>query len=135
MLPKRIKPALLVLCINCKKTHLVRLRSVGDLDKWQKGMTMDRALPYLNVDQRELLISQICGKCYDSFFDDVDDDEPPFYIANPNQQPLDDDDDDDEPSIADQIIDGLMCQVCGVYMDDLESPGFPRSCKDCGGVE
>ena len=47
--------------------------------------------------------------------------------------------------IADMIIDGTFCQVCGALMEDLmtkidkknrtfdlkESPGYPRTCKDC----
>lgn len=42
--------------------------------------------------------------------------------------------------IADMMIDGVLCQYCGVIMDDLipddsdellEAPGYPRSCEDC----
>jgi hypothetical protein len=41
------------------------------------------------------------------------------------------------------MLDGVLCQCCGVYMDDLETkmidgkehvinlPGYPRTCKDC----
>lgn len=37
--------------------------------------------------------------------------------------------------IADAILEGEMCQVCGVYMEDyIEDgigPGFPQTCIGC----
>jgi hypothetical protein len=45
--------------------------------------------------------------------------------------------------VTDLMLDGVLCQCCGVYMDDLETkmidgkehvinlPGYPRTCKDC----
>lgn len=33
--------------------------------------------------------------------------------------------------IAEMMIEGILCQFCGVYMDDGEAPGYPRSCTDC----
>lgn len=32
--------------------------------------------------------------------------------------------------ITELVLDGVLCQVCGVAMDE-EVPGFPRSCPDC----
>ena len=32
---------------------------------------------------------------------------------------------------AEDILNGLCCQVCGAYMEDFEAPGFPRTCGDC----
>ena len=32
--------------------------------------------------------------------------------------------------IAEMILDGILCQVCGTYIDD-EDEGFPRTCSDC----
>lgn len=34
--------------------------------------------------------------------------------------------------IADSIIEGECCQLCGVYFED-EAPGYPRTCAGCGG--
>ena len=34
--------------------------------------------------------------------------------------------------ISEMMIDGTLCQVCGVYLDG-ETPGFPRTCTHCGG--
>lgn len=34
--------------------------------------------------------------------------------------------------IADMMLDGTMCQVCGVWMDDgNDGPGFPQTCSCC----
>lgn len=31
---------------------------------------------------------------------------------------------------ADDLLEGLLCQVCGVVIDG-DSPGFPRECDGC----
>jgi hypothetical protein len=38
--------------------------------------------------------------------------------------------------VADMILNGTMCQVCGCWMEDVEGPdfkppGYPRTCDDC----
>ncbi len=35
--------------------------------------------------------------------------------------------------IADAMLEGLLCSVCGVYLDG-EEPGYPRTCIGCGGT-
>ena len=32
---------------------------------------------------------------------------------------------------VDDMLSGLICQVCGSFMDDFEAPGYPRTCEDC----
>lgn len=32
---------------------------------------------------------------------------------------------------ADDMLNGLCCQYCGVYMDDFEEVGYPRTCSNC----
>jgi hypothetical protein len=39
-----------------------------DVVDWQNGGLIQNILPYLNMDIRELLISGICGKCFDEMF-------------------------------------------------------------------
>lgn len=31
--------------------------------------------------------------------------------------------------IAEMMLDGTLCQLCGVYMGD--DRGYPRTCRDC----
>lgn len=33
--------------------------------------------------------------------------------------------------VAEMTINGLLCIVCGGYMEDMQEPGFPRTCDDC----
>jgi hypothetical protein len=33
--------------------------------------------------------------------------------------------------IADAILEGDLCEICGVYLG--EGDGFPRTCTGCGG--
>jgi hypothetical protein len=33
--------------------------------------------------------------------------------------------------IAEMIIDGILCQLCGTAMGYDEAPGYPRTCDDC----
>lgn len=39
--------------------------------------------------------------------------------------------------IADMMLDGTLCEVCGVYLgdDDGEGAGHPQRCKACGDDE
>lgn len=32
---------------------------------------------------------------------------------------------------ADMMINGLLCQSCGTYIDDTGGTGYPRDCNDC----
>jgi hypothetical protein len=32
--------------------------------------------------------------------------------------------------IAEMILEGILCQVCGEYIDD-EPCGYPRTCEEC----
>jgi hypothetical protein len=32
--------------------------------------------------------------------------------------------------VADMMLDGTLCECCGVYIDD-EDGGFPRMCRSC----
>lgn len=38
--------------------------------------------------------------------------------------------------IADAMLDGTLCETCGILMEDMteegaEPPGYPRQCADC----
>ena len=33
--------------------------------------------------------------------------------------------------IAEMMLNGLMCEGCGEFMEDLDEPAFPRRCSAC----
>jgi hypothetical protein len=54
---KQVSPA-------CKKTYEFEI-SKADYSNWRQGMFVQDAFPYLTADQRELLMTQTCGACWD----------------------------------------------------------------------
>ena len=40
----------------------------NDWVAWYEGKLIQDAMPYLTVDQREVLISGMCGVCFDNLF-------------------------------------------------------------------
>jgi translation initiation factor RLI1 len=52
---------------GCKQIYTVEVSRSG-FRNWQGGMLIQKALPELNADQRELLISQTCGSCWEKLF-------------------------------------------------------------------
>ena len=55
-------------CIDCKKTYIMFVNPT-DLADWKEGKLIQEAMPYLTSGQRELLISQVCGTCFDKLFE------------------------------------------------------------------
>lgn len=47
----------------------------ADFKEWESGQPIQSVAPYLSEDERELLISGVCGKCFDDMFAGEDDDE------------------------------------------------------------
>lgn len=33
--------------------------------------------------------------------------------------------------IAEMVLEGILCEVCGIYIEDGEEPGHPRKCESC----
>ena len=57
-----------VRCCVCDTDHLI-LVNPQDLLDWTSGSGLIQdVLGYLSVDERELLISMTCGKCFDIMF-------------------------------------------------------------------
>ena len=54
-------------CIRCKERQHIRTKT-EDLDSWENGEKIQNAMPYLSDDEREILISQVCGTCFDNMF-------------------------------------------------------------------
>ena len=54
-------------CVSCKDTHVLMVNN-HDLKRWEGGELIQDAMPYLSADERELLISGVCGACFDKMF-------------------------------------------------------------------
>lgn len=54
-------------CNSCKELHQIEVYA-EDLQAWENGKLIQEAMPYLPPDIRELMISGICGKCFDEMF-------------------------------------------------------------------
>lgn len=54
-------------CLKCGVTHEIKIAS-GDYIRWKRGAHIQFVAPYLSEDQRELLISGICGTCFEEMF-------------------------------------------------------------------
>lgn len=50
-------------CHNCNTKFSITVPH-DDYLKWQTGTVIQEAFPYMSVDDRELLISQQCDKCW-----------------------------------------------------------------------
>lgn len=55
-------------CIMCGKNQSLMVRPEDYLAR-ERGALAQDAYPYLSADDRELLISGVCGICYDKMFD------------------------------------------------------------------
>lgn len=58
---------LLVTCRLCKKEYEIPVTEEG-YQKYLEGAKIQLAFPHLNLDQRELIISQTCPDCWKRLF-------------------------------------------------------------------
>ena len=56
-------------CTMCENEHVITV-DAPELFRYNRGAHMQDAFPHLTPDERELLISGICGSCYDNLFGD-----------------------------------------------------------------
>lgn len=54
-------------CSECHETTKLSLDR-EKYEEWTHGALIQNVFPNLTEDQRELMISGICGKCFDSLF-------------------------------------------------------------------
>lgn len=55
-------------CPFCEETHIVVVDTI-DYIAWENGDVLaQNAFPYLSADEREMLISGICPKCWEKTF-------------------------------------------------------------------
>lgn len=60
----------LMVNINCRVCGITYnlMISTEDLKNYENGALVQDAFPYLSADERELIISQTCGSCFDKMF-------------------------------------------------------------------
>jgi len=58
---------MLVTCIVCGKSVEVNAPPEG-INAWKEGLRIQEALPMLTPNEREILMSGICGDCFDMMF-------------------------------------------------------------------
>ena len=58
-----------VTCMMCKQTKTLALPAYG-YAAYKSGVLIQRAMPTVPACDRELLISQTCGPCFDKLFDE-----------------------------------------------------------------
>ena len=63
---------LILTCRRCRRVSEIMV-DPADIKRWQDGEHIQDALFYLSADQRELIISQTCGVCFDELFEGMDD--------------------------------------------------------------
>lgn len=56
-------------CVFCKLPNIVECDEAG-FDRYKNGEPIQTALPELSADERELIHSGICPKCWDNMFPD-----------------------------------------------------------------
>lgn len=61
-------------CPFCGKAHEIEVNEIDYLD-WKDGMLAQEAFPYLEANEREMLISGICPNCWDDIFGQVEEEE------------------------------------------------------------
>ena len=54
-------------CNTCKDQVEMAV-NVDDYTSWENGELIQTAMPYLSADEREVLISGVCGPCFDNMF-------------------------------------------------------------------
>ena len=54
-------------CQDCGKVVELEL-SQEQIDRYNSGVLAQNAFPHLTPDEREIIISGICGECFDNMF-------------------------------------------------------------------
>ena len=57
-----------ITCLECNTNQTIVLDKERYI-KWQTGTSIQRVFPEIDLDTRELMISGICGSCFDKLFD------------------------------------------------------------------
>lgn len=55
-------------CVSCGAEKKIVV-DMADYDDWRAGGLIQNCFPYLSADDREILITGLCGKCFDGLFE------------------------------------------------------------------
>lgn len=61
-------------CFCCNTKKVIEMDDVA-YTRWINGEHIQDVAPEMSVDDRELLISGVCGNCFDNMFADEEEDE------------------------------------------------------------
>ena len=57
------------ICPQCGKPHTIEVKS-KDYYEYKLGKHVQEAFPYLSADEREMLLTGLCKKCWDKLFEE-----------------------------------------------------------------
>lgn len=66
--PEGVVRTLFRTCQGCKESKQIEVND-KDVNAWENGAHIQTVMPYLSADDRELLISGVCGTCFDKLFE------------------------------------------------------------------
>jgi len=68
---KQFDHVMTIRCIKCASDHVIFVKT-KDYVSWLSGSGfIQDIMPYLSASDRELLISNICGDCFDKMIDSI----------------------------------------------------------------
>ena len=62
-------------CRMCGVDHVILVNKDDFKDWYVGGVHIQDAFPYLSASERELILSETCGECFDKMFPPLDNDE------------------------------------------------------------
>lgn len=57
-----------IICVGCFNTYKINVNPNDLINYVHNGLYIQQAFPYLTPSERELILSQICGPCFDKLF-------------------------------------------------------------------
>lgn len=94
-------------CPMCYKRNAIEVNK-ADFEKWQNGELIQVAMPYLSADEREMIKTGICPKCWDKMFSFPEDDEEEDF-----EEPEDDDLANEMDDMVEEDIDAFLEYILG----------------------
>ena len=97
-------------CPMCQSMNSVEVDD-KDLIKWQNGESIQKAFPYLNANEREIIQTGICPTCWDKMFgiEPEEDEDPDFDGEFVPEDELEDEFDD----MVEEDIDAFLAYILG----------------------